>query len=181
MDTEKDKKRSYRDFAEWLEALLFAFVMIVLLYTFFFRIITVSGSSMEATLNSNDRIAVQCIAYTPQHGDIIVVDGYSKYGAPLVKRIIAMEGDTVDIDSSTGTVIVNGEVLNEPYIGSAVTAQSDVDFPLTVPESCVFVLGDNREVSLDSRSSEVGMIDTRNILGKAVIRIYPFKEIGIIK
>lgn len=181
MDTEKDKKRTYRDFTEWLEALVFAFVMIVLIYTFLFRIITVNGSSMAATLNWYDRIAVQCVGYKPQHGDVIVVDSYSKYGNPLVKRIIAMEGDTVDIDSSTGAVIVNGEVLNEPYIGGAVTTQADVDFPLTVPEGNVFVLGDNREISLDSRSSEVGMIDTRNILGKAVIRIYPFKEIGIIK
>ena len=181
MDNEKNKQHRYRDIAEWLEALLFAFVLIVLLYTFLFRVISVSGGSMETTLNENDRVVVQCIAYKPKHGDVIVVDSYSDYGKPLVKRIIAMEGDTVDIDFSSGEVSVNGSILSEPYISSPTTDPHDVSFPLIVDEGHVFVLGDNRAVSLDSRSSDVGLIDVRDILGKAVLRIYPFKEFGTIK
>ena len=181
MDAEKEKQRRYRDTAEWLEALLCAFVLIVLLYTFLFRVISVSGSSMATTLNENDRVVVLCAGYEPKHGDVIVADSYTDYGKPLVKRIIAMEGDTVDIDFSTGKVIVNGETLSEPYISTATTDRHDVSFPLTVDEGCVFVLGDNRSVSLDSRSSEIGLIDVRNILGKAVLRIYPFKEFGAVK
>ncbi len=181
MDTEKEKQRRYRDTAEWLEALLFAFVLIVLLYTFLFRVISVSGSSMATTLNENDRVVVQCIAYKPARGDVIVADSYTRYGKPLVKRIIALEGDTVDIDFSTGAVLVNGEVLSEPYISTNTTDRHDVAFPLTVEKGHVFVLGDNRAVSLDSRSSEVGLIDVRNILGKAILRIYPFKEFGAVK
>ena len=136
---------------------------------------------MATTLNDTDRVVVQCAGYKPDYGDIIVVDSYSNYGKPLVKRIIAMEGDTVDIDFSTGEVSVNGEILSEPYTSTGTTVQHDVAFPLTVNEGCVFVLGDNRSVSLDSRSSEVGLIDVRDILGKAVLRIYPFKEFGTIK
>ena len=181
MDAEKEKQRRYRDTAEWLEALLFAFVLIILLYMFLFRVVSVSQSSMAATLNNGDRVVVQCAGYKPARGDIIVADSYTAYGKPLVKRIIAVEGDTVDINFATGEVTVNGEILSEPYISTPTTDRHDVTFPLTVDEGCVFVLGDNRSVSLDSRSSEVGLIDVRNILGKVVLRIYPFKEFGIVK
>lgn len=173
-----EKKNSRREIVEWIESLLFAFVLIAVLYTFFFRVITISGSSMENTLQSNDRVIVRSIAYEPVRGDVIVVDSFTDYGDPLVKRIIAMEGDTVDIDFSTGEVSVNGEVIDEPYISTPTTQQHDVRFPLTVKEGHLFVLGDNREVSLDSRSGEVGLIDERDVLGKVVFRLFPLREMG---
>ncbi len=178
--TKNDVQRSI---VEWVEAVLFSFALIVLLFTFFFRVITVDGHSMDATLNHGDRMIVSCTAYTPKHGDVIVVDSFSKYGAPLVKRVIAVAGDEVDIDFRTGEVFVNGQLLEEPYLyqGNKTTTAHDVTFPLTVADGCVFVLGDNRGVSLDSRSSQVGQIDERDILGKVVLRILPVKEFGTIK
>ncbi len=166
---------------EWYDSLIFALVVIVLLFVFVVRIITVSGSSMVPTLLGGDRIAVQSFFYTPQRGDVIVVDGYSSYGDPLVKRIIAVGGDTLDIDFMTGQVTVNGSVLDEPYISAPTTNGYDVEFPLTVPDGCVFLMGDNRPGSLDSRSSEVGFIDERDILGKALLRVAPFSRFGEIK
>ncbi len=182
MNEEKDRRRAARkDIVEWMEALLFAFALIVLLYTFLFRIVTVSGTSMEKTLQWNDRVIVSCLAYQPQHGDIIVVDSYTDYGEPLVKRVIAVGGDVVDINERTGTVSVNGGILDEPYVHDDMTLLHDVAFPLTVPEGYVFLLGDNRGVSLDSRSSEVGLIDERDILGKVILRIFPFDKIGVLE
>lgn len=184
MDEEKSgASRLNRNIAEWVEALVVSFVLIVLLYTFFFRVITVSGSSMENTLQSNDRVVVRCVAYQPQCGDIIVVDSNSKYGAPLIKRIIAVAGDEVNIDFTSGTVYVNGQQLEEPYLynNEKTTRAYDVTFPLVVDEGCVFVMGDHREVSLDSRSSDIGLIDVRDILGKVVLQIYPFSQIGAVE
>ncbi len=166
---------------EWYDSLVFALAAIVLIFVFVVRIITVSGHSMEPTLWGGDRVAVQSMLYTPQRGDVVVMDGYINYGDPLVKRIIAVGGDTLDIDFATGTVTRNGEVLDEPYISARTTLSYDVSFPLTVPEGTVFVMGDNRPNSLDSRSSEVGLIDERDILGKVLLRIFPLGRFGAIE
>lgn len=129
---------------EWYDSLVFALAVIVLFFVFAVRIITVSGVSMQPTLYGGDRVAVQSMLYTPQRGDVVVVDGYINYGDPLVKRIIALGGDTVDINFETGAVTLNGAVLEEPYISAPTTTGYDVEFPVTVPEGCVFVMGDNR-------------------------------------
>lgn len=163
---------------EWYDSLVFALAVIVLFFVFFVRIITVSGTSMEPTLYGGDRVAVQSMLYTPQRGDVVVVDGYINYGDPLVKRIIALGGDTVDIDFETGAVSVNGEVLDEPYISAPTMNGYDVTFPVTVPDGCIFVMGDNRPASLDSRSTEVGFIDARDILGKVLLRVFPVSGLG---
>lgn len=184
MEREGSSKANVRSsIAEWLDAMVFSLVVIVLLYTFFFRVITVSGGSMENTLTGGDRVIVRCIAYKPQRGDIIVVDSFSRYGAPLVKRVIALAGDEVNIDFSTGAVTVNGQLLDEPYLynGELTTKSYDVTFPLTVSEGCVFVLGDHRGVSLDSRSTDIGLIDVRDILGKVTMRIFPFGKLGSVE
>ena len=154
---------------EWYDSLVFALAVIVLFFVFAVRIITVSGVSMQPTLYGGDRVAVQSMLYTPQRGDVVVVDGYINYGDPLVKRIIALGGDTVDINFETGAVTLNGAVLEEPYISAPTTTGYDVEFPVTVPEGCVFVMGDNRPRSLDGRSTEVGFIDERDILGKVLL------------
>lgn len=182
MDTQFKKKNGQpskeNNLFEWYDSLVFALTVIVLVFVFCVRIITVSGYSMEPTLYWGDRVAVQSMLYTPRRGDVVVMDGYINYGDPLVKRIIAVGGDTLDIDFDTGTVTLNGEVLDEPYISAPTTARYDVSFPVTVPEGQVFVMGDNRPRSLDSRSSEVGFIDQRDILGKVLARVFPLNAFG---
>lgn len=187
METSPENERSRKEKSskesalfEWYDSLVFALTVIVLVFVFVVRIITVSGNSMNPTLFWGDRIAVQSMLYTPKRGDVVVVDSYSQYGDPIVKRIIAVGGDTLDIHFETGEVILNGEVLEEPYISALTTNKFDVTFPLVVPDGCVFVMGDNRPGSLDSRSSEVGFIDGRDILGKVLLRIAPIKNFGLI-
>ena len=119
--------------------------------------------------------------YTPQRGDVVVVDGYINYGDPLVKRIIALGGDTVDINFETGAVTLNGAVLEEPYISAPTTTGYDVEFPVTVPEGCVFVMGDNRNNSTDSRDSRLGIVDERCILGHVLRVVFPFSEFGSVE
>lgn len=163
---------------EWYDSLVFALAVIVLFFVFAVRIIIpVSGVSMQPTLYGGDRVAVQSMLYTPQRGDVVVVDGYINYGDPLVKRIIALGGDTVDINFETGAVTLNGAVLEEPYISAPTTTGYDVEFPVTVPEGCVFVMGDNRPRSLDGRSTEVGFIDERDIWGKGAAAGVPAEQL----
>ena len=166
---------------EWYEALISAELVLVLLFSFFIRIIQVDGSSMVPTLVNGDKLIVWGAGYTPQRGDVVIVDSYTSYGKPLVKRVIAKGGDTVSIDYATGTVAVNGEVLQEDYIAEPTYLGYDVTFPYTVPEGTVFVMGDNRKQSLDSRSTYVGCIDERDILGKVLVCFMPFTDFGVVK
>ena len=166
---------------EWYEALISAALVLVLVFSFFFRIIQVDGSSMVPTLINGDKLIVWGAGYTPQRGDVVIVDSYTAYGKPLVKRVIAKGGDTVSIDYSTGTVEVNGEVLQEDYIAEPTYLGYDLQFPYTVPEGTVFLMGDNRNESLDSRSSYIGCIDERDILGKVLVCFMPFTDFGVVK
>ena len=166
---------------EWYEALISAALVLVLIFSFFFRIIQVDGSSMVPTLVNGDKLIVWGAGYTPQRGDVVIVDSYTSYGKPLVKRVIAKGGDTVSIDYATGTVAVNGEVLQEDYIAEPTYLGYDVTFPYTVPEGTVFVMGDNRNQSLDSRSTYVGCIDERDILGRVLVCFMPFTDFGVVK
>lgn len=181
-DTSEEKKRARQlSFLEWCEALILGWIIVAVIFSFLFRVILVSGSSMVPTLHDGDRLLVQAVNYTPQRGDVIIVDGYIDYGKPLVKRIIAMEGDTVDIDFATGDVSVNGEILDEPYIAELTTTPGDVIFPITLGKDQVFVMGDNRNHSSDSRTSSIGCLDRRVILGKAIFRMTPFDKMGRIQ
>ena len=166
---------------EWYEALISAALVLVLIFSFFFRIIQVDGSSMVPTLVNGDKLIVWGAGYTPQRGDVVIVDSYTSYGKPLVKRVIAKGGDTVSIDYATGTVAVNGEVLQEDYIAEPTYLGYDVTFPYTVPEGTVFVMGDNRNQSRDSRSTYVGCIDERDILGRVLLCFMPFTDFGVVK
>ena len=156
---------------EWYEALISAALVLVLVFSLFFRIIQVDGESMVPW----------GAGYEPQRGDVVIVDSYTAYGKPLVKRVIAKGGDVVNIDYQAGTVSVNGEVLQEAYIAEPTYLGYDVTFPYTVPEGTVFVMGDNRNASLDSRSSYVGCIDERDILGKVLLCFLPFSDFGVVK
>lgn len=170
-----------RNILEWYEALISAVVILVLAFSFVFRIIQVEGESMERTLYQGQKLVVWGAGYTPARGDVVIVDSYTSYGRPLVKRVIALGGDSVDIDFETGVVQVNGEVLDEPYLSEPTWLSYDVEFPITVPEGTVFLMGDNRNNSLDSRSSKVGCIDERDILGKVLLRFLPFEDFGVIE
>jgi signal peptidase I len=180
-DTDSErKKRNKRAVAEncfeWAEALFTSIAIVVVLFTFLFRIVNVSGSSMLPTLHSGDRVLLLEGYDQPKQGDVVVIMHTEALREPIIKRVIAVEDQTVDIDFRRGTVSVDGKELDESaYIKNGITTQpSDFHFPLVVPKGCVFVLGDNRPVSNDSRSSDVGMVDRRNILGKAEWIIYPF-------
>ena len=166
---------------EWYEALISAALVLVLVFSFVFRIIQVDGSSMVPTLTNGDKLIVWGAGYTPERGDVVIVDSYTTYGKPLVKRVIAKGGDTISIDYETGTVTVNGEVLQEDYIAEPTYLGYDVEFPYTVPEGTVFVMGDNRNQSLDSRSSYIGCIDEQDILGKVLVCFLPFADFGVVK
>ena len=166
---------------EWYEALISAALVLVLIFSFFFRIIQVDGRSMVPTLVNGDKLIVWGAGYTPQRGDVVIVDSYTSYGKPLVKRVIAKGGDTISIDYDSGVVMVNGEVLQEDYIAEPTYLGYDVTFPYTVPEGTVFVMGDNRNQSLDSRSTYVGCIDERDILGRVLLCFMPFTDFGVVK
>ncbi|MBQ1545314.1 MAG: signal peptidase I [Clostridia bacterium] len=150
---------------EVVRALATAVLIVTVAVVFLFRSATVQGSSMYPTLEDGDRLVLASTVFRYERGDIVVVHRAGK--EPLVKRIIALGGDTLDIDFERGTVTVNGEVQNEPYIAAPTHLEySDGPvFPFTVPEGKVFVMGDNRNDSLDSRSSMVGLIDQNDILG----------------
>ena len=176
---EDRQKTKNRDLLEWYDALVFAVAALVLLFCFGARTVVVDGSSMLNTLVHGDRLLVQTGFYTPERGDVVVVDGYNGYGKPLVKRVIGVGGDTIDIDPDLGIVYRNGEPLAEPYTRDGVTlGTGDTVFPITVPEGTLFLMGDNRQNSTDSRSSRVGCVDERDILGKVLLRIFPLNKFG---
>ena len=176
---EKETKRGIAvELYEWAQALVYSVVFVVVLFTFFVRIIGVDGTSMIPTLQHNDKIVVTNMFYEPSQGDIIVLRKESFLEEPIVKRVIATEGQTVDIDFISHNVYVDGIRLDEPYIKAPTTSEGDVSFPVTVPEGFVFVLGDNRNNSADSRISRLGMVDERYILGRVVFRVYPMNKIG---
>ena len=172
-----NRSQSNAELLEWYDALIFALAVLVIVFVFFVRAVAVDGISMEPTLQGGDRLLVQSIGYTPQRGDVVVIDGYINYGKPLVKRVIGLGGDVVDIDAATGAVTVNGEVLDEPYINNQTTINGDVTFPYTVSKGCLFVMGDNRQHSSDSRTSKIGCIDERDVLGKVVFRFFPWRSL----
>lgn len=150
-----------------------AVFVIFLLFTFLFRAVGVVGESMLPTLSSGDWLLVSANSSDIEHGDIVIITQPNATEKSLVKRVIALEGDVVNIDFLLGTVTVNGKILDEDYILEPTEKEFDVEFPLTVQPGQVFVLGDNRNNSLDSRSTQVGCIDEDYILGVAQYRILP--------
>lgn len=169
-----EEKRS-REAYEWVQALVCSVLAVVLLFTFGARLIGVDGHSMVPTLQDGDRLLVLnsmlCGGYEP--GDIVVLRKESFLPTPIVKRVIAVEGQVVDIDFGSGTVFVDGTPLREDYINERTYTPEGTEFPLTVPEGCVFVMGDNRNHSTDSRSAQLGTIDQRYIIGRAVFLALP--------
>ncbi len=147
----------------------------------FFRPALTRGDSMAPTLRDGDRTLISAVGYQPRRGDVVVLRDPSQQDKHLVKRIIAMEGDQVDIDFGLGVVYINGLPLEEPYCAQPTYTGYDTEFPVVVPPEHLFVLGDNRNYSHDSRSSDVGMLPLDSVEGKVVWRFYPFDRIGVIR
>lgn len=164
---------------DWLEIITMSAAFALLLFTFIVRLAVVDGDSMNHTFHNGELLIISELMYTPENNDVVVFTS-PNYPNPIIKRIIATEGQTVDIDFETWTVTVDGKVIDEPYVNRTVGAMedSDVQFPLTVPDGHVFVMGDNRNESLDSRNSRIGFVDERNILGEVKLRVTPFDKFG---
>ena len=170
------KQTEGRGAYEWVQALVCSVLTVVLIFTFAVRIVRVSGESMRETLQDQDMLVVLnnwlCGGY--EQGDIVILQRDDFYGGePIVKRVIATGGQTVDIDFETGAVYVDGTLLEEDYINEPTYVEEGTEFPLTVPEGSIFVMGDNRNHSSDSRSSDLGTVDTRYVIGKAVFLLFP--------
>ncbi len=160
----------------YLHDLLYMLAVIMIVFLLLFRIVIVSGSSMFSTLWDGDWLLVSSsvLYQEPQVGDIIVASKDSfNHGEPIIKRVIALEGQTVDIDFEAGIVYVDGTALEEDYVHTPTNIQEGNAFPMTIAEGCIFVMGDNRNGSKDSRHPDIGMIDTREVLGKAVFLLFP--------
>ena len=173
---EKKQKAAGRDWYEWVQALVCSVLAVVVLFTFVIRLIGVDGHSMVPTLQDGDRLLVttSLLSGEYRYGDIVIIQkGTFADGDPIVKRVIATEGQTVDIDFANGIVYVDGEALDEPYINEPTYTDEGTEFPLTVPEGSIFVMGDNRNRSDDSRNAELGTVDTRYVIGRAVFLLFP--------
>ncbi len=174
---------------EWVEVLSVAVIAVVIIFCLLFRVATISGDSMKNTLIHNDKVIITNLGYEAKQGDIVVIsrnaqnslEAQTLSNEPIIKRVIAVGGQTVNIDFEKGIVYVDGVALKEDYISTPTVDSADVQFPLYIPEDSIFVLGDNRAESLDSRYSQIGnggIVDERYVLGHAVFRIFPFDKIG---
>ena len=181
------------DLLDLIESILCSVFLVFLVFTFLFRIATVEGASMVPTLVNGDRLIISELGYTPQQGDVVIINARksSQLGSAqqvveseglnklIVKRIIALGGQKVDIDFNTGTVTVDDQVLQEGYINTLTTRdEGGMQFPVVVPEGYVFVLGDNRDISKDSRHPNVGFVPESEIMGKALLRVFPLDKFG---
>ena len=177
------RRKAVRVVLEWMEELMIALVLIAVIFTFVCRVVTVTGTSMVPNFHEGDRVLVVNDWNGVEQGDVVVI--VNVLDEPIIKRVIATEGQTVDFDYDSGTVFVDGQPVDETQFGleNGITGEPFssfelLEFPQTVPEGCVFVLGDHRDRSTDSRFQSVGMVDRRNILGKVVFNLYPFSILG---
>ena len=193
MQEQEKQTAKGRDLYEWVQSLVGSVLVVVAIFTFVIRMMGVDGHSMLNTLQHGDRLLVvnSMLYHDYKYGDIVILrkDGVFD-DDPIVKRVIAVEGQTVDIDFAEGIVYVDGEALEEDYIREPTYTAEGTEFPLTVPEGSIFVMGDNRNGSSDSRDYRLGTVDTRYVIGEAAFLIFPgpdyetekrdFKRIGVI-
>lgn len=182
----ENKKESFlSSLYDWIEVVSISVIIVIMIFTFVARLSTVDGDSMYPTLIDGERLIVSDLFYSPENGDIVVLQEKNAFfTSPLVKRIIAQEGQTIDFDYENWGVYVDGEKLTEPYINRELEkAMKNYGSPdsVTVPEGHIFVMGDNRNHSTDSRDSLVGFVEYDEIIGKVVFRIFPFSRIGAVK
>ena len=177
-EIKEEQKIPGREMYEWVQALVCSVLVVVVLFTFVIRMIGVDGHSMVPTLQDKDRLLVlNSMLYDDyKYGDIVVLRKPTFLEKPIVKRVIATEGQTVDIDFSTGSVYVDGALLKENYVNELTFTEEGTAFPLTVPEGSIFVMGDNRNHSSDSRVESIGQIKLDQVLGKVLCIILPGKD-----
>ncbi len=171
-----------QDMFQSLRSLVWVVLLIISLFTFVIRITVVDGESMERTLFHGDIVLVRSLAYTPEQGDIVVLTKTSFRPQSIIKRVIAVEGQRVDVDYAASTVFVDGEPVEEPYIWEIMEMPwwGEGVNHLTVPEGCVYVMGDNRNNSSDSRLPDIGVVDERCIIGRALVVVFPFADIKLL-
>ena len=193
MQEQEKQTAKGRDLYEWVQSLVGSVLVVVAIFTFVIRMMGVDGHSMLNTLQHGDRLLVvnSMLYHDYKYGDIVILRKNGVFDDdPIVKRVIAVEGQTVDIDFTEGIVYVDGETLEEDYIREPTYTAEGTEFPLTVPEGSIFVMGDNRNGSSDSRDYRLGTVDTRYVIGKAAFLVFPgpdyetekrdFKRIGVI-
>ena len=181
MASEKESNKSQklpagREITLYLHDIVYLLCIMIVVLLLVFRVVVVSGTSMNMTFLDGDYLLLlsNTLYHNPKQGDVIVVskDSFDE-GAAFVKRVIATEGQTVDIDFTAGIVYVDGVALDEPYTNTPTNVNGGMIFPLVVEEGCVFAMGDNRNISKDSRYPEIGLVDCREILGKAIFLAIP--------
>lgn len=171
-----------RESFDWIQSIISALIICVIIFLFIIRVIDVSGDSMNPTLTNGEKMLVSGLFYKPKQGDIVIfkTNDYDSDKA-LVKRVIATEGQVVNIDFENGVVYVDDVAIEEDYIAELTRVKIDFRGPWTVPEGQVFVMGDNRNKSTDSRDKRIGNVDEREIIGRAYAVIYPLEEIRWIR
>ena len=191
-EVKKKEVSASEEYLDWVETIIFAFFAVILIFTFILRVANVDGESMLPTLVDGDRLIVSHLFYKPAAGDIVIVNSENGHvyngndletvpglNKAIVKRVIAVGGQKVNINFNTGEVSVDGVILDEPYINDLTKIdEGGHQYPVVVPDGYVFVMGDNRMNSTDSRDARVGFVEEDDILGKVVVRIFPFNSIG---
>lgn len=185
MEQQKAKQPFKAWVIDWLETIVVAFAIVTVVFTFVARVITVDGGSMEPTYYDGDRVLITALGGQPEVGDVVIISHALE--KTIIKRVVATEGQEVNFDEELGELVVDGQVVKGDVYGTrnGITYVPDqpgevLEFPQVVPPGCVFVLGDHRDDSTDSRKTSVGMVDRRNILGKVVFNLYPLSKLGFV-
>ena len=185
-EEQAEKLRFAEHLFEWVEIFSSALLTVILLFTFIFRMVTVEGPSMQETLHAKDNLIISHLFYTPKQNDIVVIQvpNNPHFLDPIIKRVIAVEGQTVDFDFEDWKVYFDGEEIYEPYINRIAGVwmnPSHDTLPITIEPGKIFVMGDNRNNSADSRSSSLGQVDVNDVVGRVIFRIFPFDQFGAVR